>query len=270
MKNTEFQVFNYGDFKIHLLEGHIQLFPIIEYEDRLLLMDGGCRCDYSLVADYIRTKIKKKISSTKLIIASHCHPDHSGAVAFFKKNHNIKVAAPEGINNWYSHLSGFVQHKIDTCLAYYVARAHSRPFEFLHFPRKVKYDFCLQSGDVLPFFEDWKAFSCKGHTTHDVVFYNEDKKILYAADVILKVKNNIFLPIPTTYPHLMKKSLDFLETLEIRDIFMAHGGYISGEKLHKAIPALKKQADFISMGGMPGGIMHKLTRITSEAKKSFK
>ncbi|MGM0419257.1 MAG: MBL fold metallo-hydrolase, partial [Thermodesulfobacteriota bacterium] len=200
-------------------------------------------------------------------VASHTHPDHAGGVGFFRKHLEIPVAAPSEINSWYSGFRGFIQHKIDIMLGHYVAVMSKFPFRPMYYPRKTVFDYGLGNGSKLPFFDDWTVFSSKGHTSHDVVFFNEKESILYAADVILKVKNRFYLPIPVTFPNLMKKSLGFIYSLQPGHIFLAHGGYMEGKLMEKAYPVLLNQADIISKGKVTKSPVYRLTSITPEIKK---
>ncbi|PIE74739.1 MAG: hypothetical protein CSA18_03490 [Deltaproteobacteria bacterium] len=267
MINIRSEIFHYKKFKLHLVEGYVQKIPIIEYPCKIMIMDSGCRPDYRVVLEYVKKVMKRKLKDIKLVIASHVHPDHAGGISFLAKNLNAHTAAPAGINLWYKGLRGFLQHKMDLCLTHYVAYASNKPFKRLYFPRYIKTDYSLSHNEKIPFFEDWIVYYCPGHTTHDIVFYNSCENILYAADLILKLKNRLFLPIPVNFPCLMKESIVFIDKICADDIFMAHGGMVSGSELKKSVPMLERQADFLYEGKKRVLLMNKFTGFSDEMKK---
>ncbi len=65
---------------IHTLEGYIQNIYLVEYPDKLMLLDGCCRADVDTVFDYITEQLKRPITDLKLIVVTHMHPDHIGGM----------------------------------------------------------------------------------------------------------------------------------------------------------------------------------------------
>lgn len=265
-----FQVFNYDEFKLHLIDGYIQKTPILEYHDKILIMDGGTRADSEVIIEYINRHMKRSVKDVKLMIASHCHPDHSGAVSFFRRNFNIPIAAPGNINKWYSGLLGFIQHKVDISLAHFVAASLRRKFRFLVYSRKIRFDIPLVDGDKLPFFEDWVVYSAKGHTGHDIVLYNEEKRIVYVGDVILKIKKGFALPMPISFIDLMEESIKFLKDLNPESLFLAHGGHVSGEEFQNNFHVLMDAVNKFKNGKGPGTFFFKVTGINTSSKNNYK
>jgi glyoxylase-like metal-dependent hydrolase (beta-lactamase superfamily II) len=239
-------------FTIHTIEGHISTLYLAVYSDKILILDGGCRCDIPVIENYIKKKLNRNIRDVKLVIASHSHPDHGAGSPYFTKKHAITLAAPKYINSWYKNAGGFIQHKIDTLLGYYVAFVNKKPFKNMLYNRRVDYDIPLVEGMELPGFEDWVVYDTPGHTSHDIVLYNEKNETLYAADVILRVNGKFLLPFPVPLRSYMSKSLKKLAVLKVKTLLLAHGGKVTvsglkditkmlendlGKKLH---PAFKK------------------------------
>jgi len=262
------RIYQFSKFKVHMFEGYIQQTPILEYKDKILIMDGGCRSDVASIIDYIKNVMNRPLSDVKLVIASHIHPDHAGGVSLFKRLFHFDTAAPLGINSWYSGLLGGIQHKIDIALGHYVASAHNYPFKFMYYPRFVKSEYILRDNASVLFFEDWIVYSAEGHTNHDVIFYNHDENILYAADVVLKVKNKLMFPIPVSFPEKIRKSIKFIRSLGADKIFLAHGGCITGEDFAKEYEKLFDLAEKLEHTPPSGGVLYRLTRITPEVKKN--
>ncbi len=216
------QVFQ--DFSLHTIDGIISTIYLAVYPDKILLLDCGCRCDITRVETYIEKKLKRSLSSVKLVVASHAHPDHGGGAPFFCRKHGLPLAAPRGINEWYRGIMGFIQHKVDISLGYHVVRTTRKPMSNLFYDRKIRIDHPLDSGSVLPGFEDWAVISTPGHTHHDMVFYNKKEKLLYAADVILCINGKYVLPFPVPMERRMAQSLDILANLDVETMVLAHGG----------------------------------------------
>jgi glyoxylase-like metal-dependent hydrolase (beta-lactamase superfamily II) len=231
----------FDDFTIHIIDGHISSIFLAVYPDKILVLDGGCRCDVGKIETYITRKLKRDISNVKLVVASHAHPDHAGGSPLFSEKYGLPLAAPRNINTWYRGPMGFIQHKVDTFLGYYVARTFQRPFENMFYTRNVKIDHILDDGSSLPGFEDWIAYDALGHTNHDMVFYNQRQKALYAADVILCVNGKYLVPFPVPLREHMRDTLDRLSTLKVRTLILAHGGIKVVSSIKGIVADLKAQ-----------------------------
>lgn len=216
--------------KIHSIPAYISTLFLAEYENALLLLDSGCKCDVRRVKNFIKNGLKRPLSDLRLVVSSHTHPDHAGGIHYFRKRLGIPVAGPHNLNDWYRGTGGFIQHKIDTILGYWVASVYNRKFEDIFFDRENKLDFKLKNGSKLPFFSDWTVYEAPGHTNHDIVVYNRKEKILYVADVCLMVNGKFIPPFPVSYPEIMAKSLKKIESLKADKILFAHGGFLTPKK----------------------------------------
>ncbi len=216
-------------FTIYEIPGYISSLFLVEKDGSFLLLDAGCSCDFKRIKLFLERK-GKDLKDLKLVVVTHMHPDHSGAVKYFKKN-GIPVASTEGAYRWYRGIGGFLQHKIDTLLAQFSARRKQNILEPVNYKRIFYPDFILKNGDTLPYFEDWKVIFTPGHTLYDIVLYNEKEGILYLADLILKIDEKFVLPFPIIFPQLMGKSLDKIKEYKFDTLLFAHGGILEKEKL---------------------------------------
>lgn len=260
---------NARQFKIHQIDGQIQKIFIAEYNNRILLLDGGCKCDVHVIENFIIYKLNRKISDIKLLLVTHIHPDHAAAAPVLREKYKIPIAAFHSIDKWYAGIGGFFQHIVDILLAHYVVIKLKQPFKSLWYGRKIKPDYELYDNDMIPFFEDWKILHVPGHTTHDIIAYNKSKQLLYAADLILYVNKQFTLPIPVPIPELMQKSLKRIGQIRTKKIFMAHGGTldvksISGITGELLIRLWKKP----SLGARI--FLYLFTRFPSEIRKAGK
>ncbi len=246
------------DFKIHQFRGHIQTNFVVEYKDKILILDGGSRSDTIRYKHFITKTLKRNISDVKLVVVSHIHPDHAGGVQALRKKYNIPIAAYYKIDNWYAGVGGRIQHIVDMLMAWYVAiRIKSKYKRFWYSP-KVKPNYKLKNSNKLPFFDDWEVIYNPGHTLHDISLYNKKYKIIYVGDLIVIVNKKCVLPFPITIPSMIEESLNHLATLDIDKIYMAHGSECDNNKEKNVFKSL-----VADIGIKPQGIFKVLKLISS-------
>ena len=211
-------------FHIHHLEGHIQSMFLVEYSDRLLLLDGGCKCDSKTLRDYISKQMNRQLDDLKLCVVTHMHPDHAGGAQSLRSYTGCKIAAGPGLNDWYKGFGGFLQHKVDTYLAWWVSRKQNRQNRRIRYPRKLFADFRLNDSQPVPGFPDWLMIHTPGHTSHDVCLFHPESGFFYAGDLLVRIKDKFLPPFPVTLPDVMCQSLKRVEGLSIHTMLLAHGG----------------------------------------------
>jgi glyoxylase-like metal-dependent hydrolase (beta-lactamase superfamily II) len=216
----------YSNFKIHHIKGYIQSMYLVEYTDKLLLLDGGSRGDVTRVEKFITETLNRNIADLKLIVVTHLHPDHAGAAPHLRRRHNIPIAGHPELDYWYNGFLGFIQHLLDTTFAWYVARKSRDNYKRIWYQRSLKPDFELCDGQHLPEFNDWEVICTPGHTTHDISIYNKKERIIYIGDLAIKLGGKFNLPFPIALPKIMAKSFDKVMNLEINNILFAHGGVV--------------------------------------------
>jgi glyoxylase-like metal-dependent hydrolase (beta-lactamase superfamily II) len=151
------------------------------------------------------------------------------------------VAASPLINTWYEGLGGSIQRRIDTFLAQYVATYNGRKRESLKFDKKLDFDFALEDGRPLPFFDDWVAVDTPGHTNHDIVLYNGAARLLYAADLIVKVSRQFVLPVPVIGIGQLRATFNKIRSLEVKTLALAHLGLHEIDDFQSVISSLEAQ-----------------------------
>ncbi len=228
-------------YKIHEIKGHIQSSYLIEYEDKILLMDCATRADLSKIENFVQKNIGRKMADIKLAVVSHMHPDHAGLANILQKKYRIPIIAHPAANKWYSGFLGGLQHFIDVLLAWYVSIKMKNPPKRMWYPSQIKPDFTALDGEVLPFFDDWQVIYTPGHTSHDISVYHKQYKTIYVGDVILKINEKFLLPMPVTLPSLMEKTLSKLSGLEIEKMLLAHSKQTMVSNKNLILDDLKKQ-----------------------------
>ncbi|PIE90483.1 MAG: Zn-dependent hydrolase [Acidobacteria bacterium] len=218
------ETLKFDSMSIHHLQGHIESMYLVQYPHKLLLLDCGCRCDAGEIRSYIRHTLKRDVSQLKLCVVTHLHPDHAGGSQSLRAHTNTEIAAFKNIDRWYAGLGGFLQHKIDTYLAWWVSRKQGNQKRRVHYARLVNPDCSLDDEQTLPGFEDWTVLHTPGHTSHDICLYHRDSNVLYVGDLLVKIKEKYLPPFPVTLKVQMQNSYTRLEAIDPKILLLAHGG----------------------------------------------
>jgi glyoxylase-like metal-dependent hydrolase (beta-lactamase superfamily II) len=213
--------------KIHQLQGHIQSIYLIEYPDKLLLLDGCCRADISMLKQFITGNLSRPFTDLKLIVVTHMHPDHAGAAHKLRKITGCKIASADMSRQWYTGLSGRFTHFVDIVLATWVASRMGKTRKNLWYSPHLKTDYALTDQDILPGFEDWCVLLTPGHTDRDLSVLHLPSKRIYVADLLVKVKDRFIPPIPVNYPNQYRASILKVQALQPASIMLAHGGEVT-------------------------------------------
>ncbi|MBQ4838966.1 MBL fold metallo-hydrolase [Pseudoalteromonas luteoviolacea] len=212
--------------QIHFIEGYIQQIYLVEYPDKLLLLDGCTRADVDIVCHFICKELSRPITDLKLIIVTHMHPDHAGGAHLLRTRSGAKIATAKVAGHWYSGLDGILMHWSDMILALWVAGRKKKARKNLWYSRKLDADYYLADQERLPDFNEWQAIYTQGHTDRDLSIYHETTQRLYVADLFVKVRGQFIPPYPIFYPNRYRRSLQRIRKLKPASIILAHQGEI--------------------------------------------
>ena len=213
-------------FTLHQVKGYIATLYLVEYQERVLLLDGGARYDAVRIEKYMNREMGCSPGEISLALVTHMHPDHAGGAPLLRRRFRTQIAAHADIDQWYRGFRGASQHIVDTLLGHYSARQQFGKLERAWYPRRLKPDYRLTDGQALPGFPDWRAYAAPGHTLYDMVFYHPEEELLYAGDLVVKFGEKIVLPFPTLFPELMTATLKRMACLPVKKLLLAHGGMI--------------------------------------------
>lgn len=213
--------------RLHHIDGHIQTILLAEYPDKLLLLDGCCRSDITMLKHFITQTLKRRFNDLALIVVTHMHPDHAGAANKLRKITGCKIATANVSGQWYSGIDGRLMHLTDILLAKWVAKRMKKPRLNLWYSSQLIADYKLNDGEELPGFADWIALATQGHTDRDLSLHHLPSNKVYVADLMVKVKNKYVPPFPIFYPNRYRASLNKIITLKPESIILAHGGEVS-------------------------------------------
>tara|TARA_R110002124_G_scaffold56872_1_gene159986 strand:+ start:1166 stop:1918 length:753 start_codon:yes stop_codon:yes gene_type:complete len=209
--------------KLHCLPGYIQNIYLAEYSDKLLLLDGCCRADISVLEDFVHDELKRPMADIKLITVTHMHPDHAGAAQTLRKKYGCKIAAANVAGQWYSGIDGKLMHLADMLLTLWVAGRQKKTKKIIYYSSTLTPDYYLSDQQHLPGFEDWQAHFTQGHTDRDISLHHKDTEQIYVADLMVKVRGAFIPPYPVFYPSRYLESLRKVKALNVESILLAHG-----------------------------------------------
>ncbi len=218
--------------KLHKLDGYIQTILLAEYKDKLLLLDGCCRADVTLIEHFISDTLQRPLTDLHLIVVTHMHPDHAGAAHKLRKITGCKIASANVQGQWYKGFSGRLRHLTDLLLTRWVANKIKKPQRWLWYSSQLSPDYKLNDNENLPGFEDWQALATQGHTDRDLSLHHLPSNTVYIADLIVATRRGFIPPFPVSYPNRYRRSLDKIAKLNTNSVILAHGGEV---KLSEAV-----------------------------------
>lgn len=216
--------------KLHKLKGYIQTIFLAEYTDKLLLLDGCCRADVSLIKHFISDTLQRPLTDLHLVVVTHMHPDHAGAAHKLRKITGCKIASANVKGQWYSGFDGMLMHVTDLLLTRWVANKMKQPQRWLWYSRTLSPDFTLNDNDRLTGFDDWQAIATQGHTDRDISLHHLPSNKIYIADLIVKTRKGFIPPFPIFYPNRYRNSLQKIAALSASGHYLAHGSEVKLSK----------------------------------------
>ncbi|HOP64798.1 MAG TPA: MBL fold metallo-hydrolase [Spirochaetota bacterium] len=226
--------------KIHKIKGYITTIFIAEYDNSLLLLDGGSPADVKVIEKFCIEQLNRPPSDIMLSVVTHMHPDHSGAAPILRKKYGTKIAAYKNIDQWYSGPTGWFQHKLDCIMAQIVAVRQKTKIRKVFSQRITRPDFLVSDRALLPFFPDWTIVYTPGHTNHDIALFNNSSKMLYCGDSVIEVKGRFYLPLPVIFRKKMRESYRKLGSLGAKEILLPHGNCITTDNSREIFDNMEK------------------------------
>ncbi|MDO6561063.1 MBL fold metallo-hydrolase [Paraglaciecola chathamensis] len=212
--------------KLHHLQGYIQSIYLVEYPDRLMLLDGCTRADVDTLRHFITQELERPFSDLKVVMVTHMHPDHAGAAHQLRKLIGCKVISSDVEHSWYKGVSGWMMYLTDLALARWVAKRLGRERKSMWYAKTLKPDIKLVDKQTIPGFDEWCVFETPGHTDRDLSIMHMPSQRMYVADLVVKVKSRFIPPFPVFFPNVYGHSIDKLMDIRPQSILLAHGGEV--------------------------------------------
>lgn len=242
--------------KIHQVKTRLVNTYVIEYPDRMFVMDVAVRC-HRYVLGFIEHELKRDIRDVKLVTCSHDDPDHMGGVRRLATLCGAEIAIPKHAGALRSKFlgdpTGFFIRAVTALREGLRGRMwtmYFNPKRSRHARKKPKYvgdkytgkrpaqklegkkkRFRVRGDDVLPGFEDWRVIHTPGHSWDSACFYHEASGSLLSGDTLLGSAKLSKVVVPSIYANAsqMEQSLRILRALHIRTVYPGHGSIISGD-----------------------------------------
>jgi glyoxylase-like metal-dependent hydrolase (beta-lactamase superfamily II) len=166
-------------------------------DDPLTLVDSGPNSGRSL--DELEQALRAhghEIEDLELIIVTHQHIDHTGLVNILARRSGAEVAALDLLAPMLENYAE--SNELDDAFAEALMLRHGLPPDVVHALRAVSRAFRawgssahvtqpLKDGDTLELRDRrLQVFHRPGHSPSDTIFWDEDRKILIAADHLIK------------------------------------------------------------------------------------
>lgn len=243
--------------QIHQLKTRLVNTIIIEYADRLLIVDVAIRC-HKEVLHYVEATLGRPVEDISLIICSHDDPDHMGGIkalakatkadlavpiasgSAFKKFYNdpsgkivrlaTSMAEATRARSWKVYLNPARRPAVDTN----IAKAHKQPKDIINpNPPQKRIRHSLKHEQLIPGFEDWQVLHTPGHSWDSCCFFHRETGSLISGDTLLGSGKKGRLVKPAIYanPTHLKKSLMYLKRLNVKVVYPGHGSTMRGNNL---------------------------------------
>jgi len=237
--------------KVHQVKTRLVNTYVIEYPDRLLVMDVAVRC-HRYVLGFIEQELKRDIDDVVLVTCSHDDPDHMGGLRRLATLCNAEIAIPHHAGALRSKFSGdptgFIIRAVTALREGLRARMWTMYFNpkrgrsarkkpryegrkgLRRLAKGVKQRHRISGNETLPGFDDWQIIHTPGHSWDSCCFYHEDSGSLLSGDTLLGSAKQNKVVVPSIYANAsqMEQSLATLRKLNIKTVYPGHGSVISG------------------------------------------
>lgn len=239
---------------IHQVKTRLVNSYVIEYPDKLLVMDVAVKC-HRYVLGFIEHELERDISEVSLVVCSHDDPDHIGGVFALAGLCDAEVGIPYAsnltLNKMVNNPSGSAVRFATSLREAFRLRswnmylnprrdreAGDKPkfisdSEHDKTTRPIEADYRLKDQSVLDGFEDWRVIHTPGHSWDSCCFYHEKSQSLLTGDTLLGSAKKGKLLVPSIYSNAQqtRETLQKLQKLNILEAYPGHGSVIKGNDL---------------------------------------
>jgi len=240
--------------KIHLVKTRLVNSYVVEYADRLLVIDVAIKC-HRYVLGFIEQELKRPISDVELVICTHDDADHMGGVSALAQLCDADVAIPfasgRARHKLINNPTGSITRLRTSFRESFRARAWDMYFnkernqaaskqakfkkteEHSISSAKLKIDYRLKGRGAIPGFDDWQVVHTPGHSWDSCCYYHRPTSSLITGDTLLGSGKENRLVVASIYSSRRQtlRTLDKLSKLEINRVYPGHGSVISGTRL---------------------------------------
>lgn len=240
--------------KIHTVKTRLANAIVVDYTDRIFVVDVAIRC-HRYVLGYVEETLDRPIEDISLVTCTHDDVDHMGGIKRFAELSGAQIAVPYAsgdlvhkfLNDPFGGMvratTGFREAFRSRTWAMYAnperdaaARKHPR---YEGAPRDEvtgtvpQESLRLKDGDTLPGFDDWQILHTPGHSWDSCCFYHAKSGSLISGDTLLGSRKQERVVLPAIYANRLHfaNTLKKLKDLDIRAVYPGHGKVIEGRNL---------------------------------------
>lgn len=239
--------------KIHRVKTRLVNSYVVEYPDRLLVVDVAVKC-HRQVLGFVEQELQRPVSDICLAICTHDDPDHIGGLAELAQlagaRQGIPYAAASPLRKWANDPTGALV-RFGTSLReafrarswqMYVSKERDeRAKQLAHYHGDIltpgepgaEWRDLLKHRQALPDFPDWQVIHTPGHSWDSCCYYHAGSGSLISGDTLLGSARLKRLVVPSIYSNRRQTltSMKKLGKLEIRAVYPGHGSPQFGEGL---------------------------------------
>ena len=190
---------------------------VLKTPDGAVLVDTGSRGSLQLIAAGLKA-LGVAGDQVKLIVLTHCHPDHAGGLAELVDFTSAPVAIHQSeadILRGEEPAPSFLRRQ---------ALQNAHPLFAMFSGRPVAVQYPLEDGDYLPEIEGVRVIHTPGHTEGSICLFVESAKVLIVGDA-LQFRFGKLLPpswLFTRDPEMARESLARLLDVDFTTLCFSH------------------------------------------------
>ena len=176
----------------------------------LLLVDTGARGSGGLIAKSLK-HLGYSLEQVQMLVLTHTHPDHAGAIAAVVKNTQARIAVHE------SEVDGIsgVTPNPNPFRGRFMGRFTKRLLPLLY-DGPAHVDYSLSDGTLLDWSEEVRIVHTPGHTQGSISLYLPAKRLVIVGDALQYRLRRLSLP-ARAVSHDLRQAKDSLKRLLIFD-----------------------------------------------------
>ena len=189
---------------------------VFDRDGSLILVDTGTAKDGKRIAEYITSKLGRRLSDVRTIVLTHCHMDHSRGAASLKASTGAKLAVHEADADFvsgkaiYPYPGGFIGFFFSLL----------SPF-FRMSP--VEPDLRLKENDIVG--GSLLVVHTPGHTPGSIALYDKNRKVVFVGDTLRYYGGKIEGPPRRFTPDMSqaRQSIEKISQLSFETMLSGHG-----------------------------------------------
>jgi len=202
---------------VHQVDGvNANSYLVFDKDGSLILVDTGMAKDGKKIAEYIISKLGRRLSDVRTIVLTHCHMDHSRGAASLKASTGAKLAVHEADADF---VSGKALHPSPRGFMGFFFSLLSPFFRMA----PVEPDLRLKENDIVG--ESLLVVHTPGHTPGSIALYDKNRKVVFVGDTLRYHGGKIEGPPRPFTPDMSqaRQSIQKISQLSFETMLSGHG-----------------------------------------------